>query len=126
MLCCVVSRRCASPFPSRRCVAVPFGLDAIKKATAVELEVAELKATLMRLCINNQHVIEIDVLVGDAAVGCDVIVGMPSLAKHDFLINCGRGIAHFKDVDGRLAVCGRGVRKLTKVPTPDEFTGDGP
>ena len=26
VLCCVVSRRCASPFPSRRRVAVPFGL----------------------------------------------------------------------------------------------------
>ena len=73
-----------------------------------------------KLCINNQHDIEIDVLVSGPSMGCDVIAGMPSLAKMDAMINCKRGIAHFTDLNGNVGVFGRGVQQLSRLPTPDE------
>ena len=76
----------------------------------------------LKLCVNNQHDLEFDVLVGGAAVGCDVIVGMPSLAKHEMVLNCKRGIAHFRDLAGNLGVFGRGVQRLAQLPTPDDVT----
>ena len=73
----------------------------------------------LKLCINNKHEIEVDLLIGSAAVGCDIILGMPTLAKHSFILNCRTGIAHFQDLNGDLGVFGRGVQRLASLPSPE-------
>ena len=76
----------------------------------------------LKVCVNNQHDLEFDVLIADQSVGCDLIMGMPSLAKHEFILNCGRGLAHFRDCSGKLGVFGQGVRQLAKLPTPGDVS----
>eukprot|EP01046_Picozoa_sp_COSAG06_P068473 COSAG06_NODE_18225_length_897_cov_2.479950_1_plen_240_part_10 len=78
----------------------------------------------LKVCVNNQHDLEFDVLITDQSVGCDLIMGMPSLAKHEFILNCGRGMAHFRDCSGKLGVFGQGVRQLAKLPTPSDVSAN--
>ena len=44
------------------------------------------------------------------------------MAKHEMVLNCKRGIAHFRDFAGNLGVFGRGVQRLAQLPTPDDVT----